>query len=74
MFIWRFELKVPGSEQVCDGRFLWHMKRVGKKLAVWDPLDCAPIQGKLQQLYTGLTRLQKQFNDRWLELVGPVGH
>ncbi|MBI3798151.1 MAG: zinc ribbon domain-containing protein [Deltaproteobacteria bacterium] len=76
LFIWRFKIKGRGREQSsyeCEGRFTWYMKRVGDQIGVDDPvMVLPPCPLDLPQLQAEIRRLQKDFNQRWLALVGPV--
>jgi hypothetical protein len=75
LFIWRLKVQTLGREHPgyeCDSRFLWYMKRVGKEIWVDDPVVMQACPMFPQQMLAEVRRLQDDFKQRWLALVGPV--
>ena len=81
VFVWRVTLKPPGQLNAeCKGLFAWYLKRVGDKVALYDPVYfpyCEPDIKKWDrtqaaQLSLESSKLQEDFKRRWLALVGPI--
>jgi len=76
LFFWWFKVKDQRAEQAgkeCEGLFSWYVKRVRNSIAVDDPMAFLPeCRLEPKQVSAEAQRLQKDFMQRWLNLVGPV--
>ncbi len=71
LFVWR--LMITSLEHPAwEARFTWYMKRVGKEIAVDDPILALVEPPETESLQIESRRLQEEFKRRWLALVGPV--
>lgn len=76
LFAWYFKFKPQIPDQTgkeCEGLFIWYIKRAGNDIALDDPVIFIPgCSQKPEQLANKAKALQKEFKQRWRELVGPV--
>lgn len=64
----------PGEAgRTCQGLFVWHVKPVGASVALYDPVVFhGRCEGEAPRYEALVARLQEEFKQRWLALVGPV--
>ena len=79
LFVWRFKAKPQSQEagvKECEGLFTWYFKRVGNNIALDDPVvgmpEC-PCCAQESKQFAALAKLfQREFQQRWRALVGPI--
>lgn len=74
LLVWRFRPEAwdPVTGPGCTGPFTWHVEQVQDAVALFDPLIFFDCPGDPTRFPVEGSRLQEEFERRWLARVGPV--